>query len=400
MEVTSIESNLKVLSLDDECNDECNDDNMQIDTVQPFLDSFNLPFQLVEVKDDIEKTDDNGTLQIYSYKSCTNSSSDKLKSCRGLIFNKEILVAGSLGYTLEYNEETILNVPGFSDESICTYSIFPSEEGTLLRVYFFNDKWFISTHRKIDAFKSHWGSGDSFGEIFLNCIGRSMDEFTSTLDKFNVYFFLIRNTKDNRLVSYPPSVPTVYHIGTLLHNETFTTTLSIDVPKQQEMAFTSIKEICEFVKTCDPLKTQGIILFSNNGSGKNIKIVTSRYQNYNRIRNNEPNLTFRFIQLWKDRQLPIFTTFLELYPEFQEKISVIESFSINIATYLQNMYFKKFVKKEKLVFQKDEWNILKNVHAWYWTERQTRKVTFDVMYKMMLEDSNIRSFYQLFKRLK
>jgi hypothetical protein len=63
------------------------------------------------------------------------------------------------------------------------------------------------------------------------------------------------------------------------------------------------------------------------------------------------------------------------------------------------MYFKKFVKKEKLVFNKDEWNILKNVHSWYWQDREHRKVTFDVMYKMMMEEINFRSLYQLFKRL-
>ena len=294
---------------------------------------------------------------------------------------------------MEYNEESV------PDLTIYSYPNLLSEEGTLLRVFFYNDKWFISTHRKLDAFKSRWGNGETFGEIFLTCINCSMDEFTSRLNKYNVYFFLIRNTKGNRIVSNPPDVSIVYHVGTLLHNEIFDTSLNVGIPKQNQMTFTSVNEIRDYVKSCDPLKTQGLILFNNDNSGKNIKIVNSCYQHYNRIRNNEPNLTFRFIQLWKDRQLPIFTTFLELYPEFKEKVSLLDFHSVKMAKYLQNMYFKKFVKKEKLVFQKDEWNILKNVHAWYWADRQNRKVTFDVMYKMMLEDSNIRSFYQLFKKV-
>ncbi len=31
-------------------------------------------------------------------------------------------------------------------------------EGTLIRIFYFNDKWIITTHRKLDAFKSKWGS--------------------------------------------------------------------------------------------------------------------------------------------------------------------------------------------------------------------------------------------------
>jgi hypothetical protein len=58
----------------------------------------------------------------------------------------------------------------------------------------------------------------------------------------------------------------------------------------------------------------------------------------------------------------------------------------------------KFVKKEKLIFQKDEWHILQNVHRWYWAEKDTRKVTFDIMHKMALSDMNIRSFHRLLKK--
>jgi hypothetical protein len=378
-------------------------DSMQIDaSSDEVLDFFNLPIQFLDIQDKINKTDDNQTLQIYSYNSCTNQSSDKVKACRGLIFEKDILVAGSLGYTNEYNEDSLISE--ISDETLSSFTIFPSEEGTLVRVYCYNNTWYISTHRKLDAFKSRWGSGDSFGDIFLKYIGGDMESFTSGLEKYHVYFFLIRNTKETRLVSNPPSTPVIYYVGALLHNENFdmTTNENIErfgVQRQRELHFNSVDEIQKYVRECNPLETQGVILFRNDGSGKNLKIVTSRYQNYSRVRNNEPDLTFRFFQLWKNRHLPIFTTFLELYPECQSKIVLFDSFSVKIATYLQNMYFKKFVKKEKLVFNKDEWNILKNVHSWYWQDREHRKVTFDVMYKMMMEEINFRSLYQLFKRL-
>ena len=58
-----------------------------------------------------------------------------------------------------------------------------------------------------------------------------------------------------------------------------------------------------------------------------------------------------------------------------------------------------FIKKEKIVCQKEEWSILRNVHEWFWAERTTRKVTFDVMYKMMLQDVNLRSYHRILKKM-
>ena len=55
-------------------------------------------------KDSIEKTDDDGTVQIYSYKFCENSSQESLKKFRGVVFSGETSLFSSLGYTEEYNE--------------------------------------------------------------------------------------------------------------------------------------------------------------------------------------------------------------------------------------------------------------------------------------------------------
>ena len=63
------------------------------------------------------------------------------------------------------------------------------------------------------------------------------------------------------------------------------------------------------------------------------------------------------------------------------------------------MYFKKFIKKEKIGCQKDEWSILRNVHNWFWSDRANRKVTFNVMYKMSMNSQNIRSFFRIYKKL-
>ena len=355
-------------------------------------DFFYLPVELLHLTDSVEKTDDNSELQVYSYKNCSNESLEELKSYRGLVFDHEILVSSSLGFPPEYNEEEKVE---FNLED---YSYFSSEEGTLLRV-FYHQKWYLSTHRKLDAFKSRWGSNQSFGDIFLKCIQQSFDEFTEKLCQHHVYFFLIRNTKETRIVCNPPDKYTVYHIGTLLNNETFNIQLDIGITKQEKLKFENKNEIYNYVKTCDPFEKQGIIAFKNDGSGKHFKIVSSEYQNYIRVRNNEPDLNFRFLQLLRDQTSSVFQTFLKLYPEYKSKVNYYMSITFKLSKLLQNMYFKKFVQKEKIVFLKDEWFILKNVHQWFWEDRENRKITFDNMHRLALTDKNLRSFYRIMKKL-
>lgn len=350
-----------------------------------------LPQHLFHLTNQVEKTDDS-ELQIYSYKTCSNNSSDDLKACRGLVFDDSKLIASSLGYTDEYNETQILDIP----YDISKYIFFPAKEGTLLRL-FFHGKWYLSTHRKLDAFNSRWGCDESFGEIFLKCLETTLDDLTAKLDTSHVYFFLIRNTKNTRIVSHPPETYQMYHVGTLLNNEKFDMT-SIGLPQQERVEYVSLGELDAYVRMCDPFQTQGVIGF-NPENGKQVKIVNSAYQNYVVIRNNEPDVQFRFLELWRDQTSPLFKTFLELYPQFSSKVLLYTNYSYKIAKYLHNLYFQKFVKKEKIVCQKDEWSILSNVHQWFWEERSSRKVTFDVMYKMVLSDINLRSYHRILKKV-
>ena len=50
------------------------------------------------------------------------------------------------------------------------YHIYDAYEGCLLRLFNFNNKWFLSTHKKINAFRSKWSSKDSFGLMFQNAL--------------------------------------------------------------------------------------------------------------------------------------------------------------------------------------------------------------------------------------
>lgn len=203
------------------------------------------PFQS-EYNDLIEKTDDDQVVQLYSFKECKRDSPSELKKYRGVAYAGQRLLFRSYGFTPEYSTDEVDIVK--EEHSFSNYRFFRSEEGTLLRVFHVeeNQKWYLSTHRKLDAFKSRWGNATNFGELFLDVLQtlysdvsriNLWDYFVSKLDKGNAYFFLLRNTKDNRIVCTAPSEPTFYHIGTMVENGTKYVMVDENLPRQEELYF-------------------------------------------------------------------------------------------------------------------------------------------------------------------
>lgn len=364
-----------------------------------------IPNSLIDFKDFIEKTDDDGVLQIYSYKHCTNESEDSLKKCRGLVYHDDVLVAKSLGFTTEYNENTNLNEM-FNTESVDNYNFYKSEEGTLIRVFCYEDKWYISTHRKLDAFKSRWSSNSSFGEIFENCLKKIYQDqenplsvLTSSLDKKNIYFFLIRNTSENRIVSKSPEDPKVYFVG-YFNGESYLNELPEHLnsfPVQISFSFSTWEELTEHVKNVDPFEYQGVICFKKN-SDKHFKVLNSKYQAYAQVRGNESNLLLRYLNLRDNPHMN--KLFQELYPEHTSTFSNYE-FIINlISKDIHTAYMSRFIGKKHVVVSHEAYQIVKECHGWHISDRVKNKVTYNHVLSVLTQQRFANVLYSLIKNYK
>ena len=120
-------------------------------------------------------------------------------------------------------------------------AFYDAHEGTLIRMFYFQDRWFISTHRKLNAFRSKWASRESFGTAFKRALEHEVDKneelrsviqdgdegllerFQNTLDKTKQYMFLIRNSAENRIVCSGVDEPVIYHVGTFVDGVLVTT---------------------------------------------------------------------------------------------------------------------------------------------------------------------------------
>ncbi len=365
-----------------------------------------LPTSISCLSDFIEKTDDDGYLQIYSYKFCNNDSPDEIKNCRGLVFSGDKLISKSLGFTQEYND-TQQDLVSIQNTDFKQVKFFSSEEGTFIRLFFNDGKWYISTHRKLNAFNSRWGSENSFsfGKIFTNAIEQlgyeTLDSLTSLLDQSYTYMFLIRNTLENRIVSKPPSdIETkVYFIGCLScypeqKDFMFDSPLPFNFPKQTQLLFQNWDEVFNYVKDTDPLKNQGVIGFSGNN---HFKILNSKYQLYSNVRGNESDICYRYLQ---NRSNTLYSRMMyDMYPENINSFLKYENLIIKIAKNIHNAYVSRFINKNYVMVSKEEYRIVSECHGWHISDRQKNKVSFSYVINVLNKDKFVSTLYTIIKNM-
>jgi hypothetical protein len=344
------------------------------------ISNSNLPDSLIHLQDFIQQTDNDGSLKIISYKYCHPSSDSQVKKCRGLVYDGDRVLFPSLGYTDEYlsNQEIPL-----SSTSLQESYIFPSYEGTLLRIFYHtqNQKWYVSTHRKLDAHHSRWLANETFGDQFEKLIvemtGLSYRDFFESLDRNDVYLFLLRPEQKNRLISNAPSETNerLLHVCTIRNRETFDFDHSIkSVSKPYRLRFSSIDELKQYVEHVDFHQQQGVIIFyQNNSNICSFKLMNSTYQEYANVRGNERNLLIRYLQV---RHVPsYYKMLLEIYPERSNEFYTYDAIILQIAKHIHHAYVQRFVYKQYVVVSPLEYQIIKDCHAWHITDREHNKVT-------------------------
>lgn len=362
-----------------------------------------LPQELQPLADYIEKTDDDGVVQIYSYKVCSIDSPPELKQCRGLVYAGSQRVLRSFGFNPEYNDTQISDI----SQSTSEYTFYPSEEGTLIRVFWVeqNNKWYVATHRKLDAFKSKWGSSKSFGEMFVDALQEIWPEterdalitrLTAKLSQTSAYFFLLRNTNENRIVCHAPEKSTIYHIGTLKSDDLFDLSDVIDdqIPKQVPLSFDSWQDVTTYVSQVDPLKLQGVIGFSKTGA--EIKVINLKNQQYAAVRGNDSNLLMRYLKVRNNASSV--NMLFEVYPDQVAFLQAKETLLTKLAMYIHTAYLNRYVSKMYVVVPKEEYRIMSECHAHYLSDRSKNHVTLAVVQQVMARESMVHVLFTILKR--
>ena len=358
--------------------------------------------QFVESLDPkVKKVDSDEQLDLFCYTACSNEEDPVIQSCRGLIFHQDQLVLKAFSYTPDYTTEDIDQLKQTYPE-FEKYSFFDSYEGTLIRI-FHHQKWYVSTHRRLDAFKSKWAAKASFGELFEQALNyhkeissefytflypegntssevensSTLQTFLSKLDPQKQYMFLLQNNRENRIVCDAPEYPTVYHVGTFVNGE-LETESNVSIHNPPQVSFSNWDELKEYVEKVNYKHFQGIIVY--NGA-EQIKILNSNYKKLYALRGNEASIKNRYLYLRGDSDLR--KEFIGLYPEYEIDFDTYEKALHEIGIQIFNAYMNRFIHKQHVVLYPEEYNVLKECHAWHISNRSRNRVSLTKVFEIL-----------------
>jgi hypothetical protein len=343
-------------------------------------------------------TDEDNKVDMFCYVKCGENDNELIKQCRGVVFSGNDLVMKAFPYTSEFNHTQIKDV----DDSIGEFkdwSFYNSHEGACVRMFNHAGKWFLSTHRKLNAFRSKWASRESFGTSFKNALTSEeenndmfknglppgdniLERFQSTLDISKQYMFLIRNTKDNRIVCSAPDRPTVYHVGTFV-DSVLVMTENVNIPVPSKISFDNINELREYVEKVSYRDFQGVIGFTSDN--KQLKIIHKDYQDLFHARGNEPSIKFRYLQTRMNRK---FVNMLyHLYPEMAETFDEYENTLFEIGRCVYRAYVQRFIKKRYVTVPREEYAVIRECHTWHISDRENNRVSIDQIMILLNQQS-------------
>lgn len=338
--------------------------------------------------------DEENNLDLYCYVKCDNNSSESLKNCRGIVFNGENVVMKAFPYTEEYVFDDKENIERIFNKRIKIYDAY---EGALIRMFYYKTKWYITTHRKLNAFESKWASKQSFGTCFKQALyqeiknnkklseklsgeERILEKFQNTLNKDNQYMFVVRNTQYNRIVCIPPETPSLFHVGTFINNKLVLDD-NIEVTKPNSHEFNNVEELQNYVKNIDYMKTQGVIVFTENN--KQYKILNDNYNELFMARGNQPSINFRYLQVRMDKDMV--DKLYYLYPEMTKNFEDYEDILFEVGKIIYNSYVNRYIKKQYVSLPKEEFVVMKKCHSWHLENRRTNRISINVVMDILNE---------------
>jgi len=370
--------------------------------------------------------DHNDDLQCFHFDHCDIDSSDDVKQFRGMIKNKDgEIVCKTFDFTPEINQNDLTTILKYED-LILTSTCFLSYEATLLRIFNYMDKWYLTTCRKLDAFKSKWGNGKPFGDLFVDCIREivSKDEhgiyknsnpyaqketlFQSwadeTLDKSKVYCFLVRTYVENRIVCEGFDTPQIYCIGWFdksnwnkfhYNDDTKVGPLVEEVLIENRSIFT----IVDWLKNLDYKKVQGLIFI--NEQGKCFKLLLHEYDRLMKLRANQPSILTRYVELQQEGDVKRVEEFVNLYNEKRQMFIEFQDVIDDICKNIFQNYKNRFVRKQVSIAPPEQYYIIKELHSIFLSDR-TKIVRPNVVqaYVHSLEPSKLMNLYKLYMKRK
>lgn len=189
-------------------------------------------------------------------------------------------------------------------------------DGTLLKIWFDNNQWIVSTNGMIDAFNANCGD-TSFGTVAMRIIDQ-IPEFWSSLDSNYCYMFELTSSQNRIVVHYEGE--RLWYLGrrNMISGEEDADGLELKgLWYPQRYPLYSLSDCVNAAKTLGEDEEGYVVVDSQF---HRIKVKGSEYLRLHRIRGNGVLTIARVIQLWQQELLD---DFVGCYPEYQEFVDKV-----------------------------------------------------------------------------
>jgi hypothetical protein len=287
------------------------------------------------------------------------------KQANGIIFEMETnnIVAMCYPQIDDVKNEEQLNELINNDSITVEYC----EDGTIIRLYCYNDKWYTSTTKCIDASISFWSSSKSFNELFWDLFDKNDLE---NLDKNSTYFFILLH-KENRIVVKHKKNALIYvskvNNKTQIEDNEFIFERNPNIKMKEYINKNEFQSIINSNKPFDLSNKRGIVIRVkdiNTNISSIYKIDFESYKIIKDIRGNVAEIRLRYIELLnKPESLELLE---KIYKEYQFTFAFIKASILKLVKTIHRLYIKSHVKHEIQIGEDHiYYRTLRQLHAQY-----------------------------------
>lgn len=298
---------------------------------------------------------------------CFNNETDlniiSMRECTGIIFekkkpfNKIVHVTFPKCYD-DYEDYNNVNV----NSNIITKDIVTLFfQGTIIKLYYYNNNWNIATSNHLDASENTWSSNKTFEELFIECVTTSYPEetyysFLNGLSPKCCYSYLIQHPENKQTIKIYEAL--LFEINKInldtLHEYADIEFFKVD-KTVEEIVNSENRHICD----------NYLILKLNEDLTINsrIKLLSPEFLKLKEIEGNQPNPGLRIIELLHSYELQ--EEFIRAFPEHHELCNKINNMFKITRSKIHELYFNIHIKKLEIEIPIKFNRILYQMHCRY-----------------------------------
>lgn len=321
----------------------------------------------------IKEDADFPTLFLIHTQDTSNFNIKLVNECNGLIMDKNTLEIVCYTFDKCADNEPIIDFDNLYVEK--------SIEGTLIRLFYYNDKWNLSTKKCIDASKSKWLSEKNFTQLFNECLQNY--NIMGNLNTSYCYSFIITHPENNIVVNY--TTPNAIHVSTRDMTTLNEIDVNIGLSKNERLPINKDELNIMFsqISTDNDISYEGYIFIDTHFN--RWKIKTEHYKYVRNLWGNSNNRFYRYLELRKDNNLlheyiKYFDCDRQKFIEYETKISTL-------AENILKIYVSKHITKDDpqvkipYFFAK----IIYKLHGDFYKDKHKIKTNYNKVMLVLLE---------------